>query len=117
MSDADTVPDNDAKQNMLWLLQNANLSVTAILSLTQRLRALKLKNLVTAHSLRVVNGMYQRTRNPTSFVQSNRGRPVTMRLIRDIYQIITGKDRSKLATQGMGVFKKRFSPRSSLAHR
>ena len=67
-----------------------NLSMTKELALTQRLHALKLKNLVTAQSLSVVNGLYQRTMNSVGFIQSNRGRPVVKKVIRDLYQVITG---------------------------
>ena len=92
---------DEAKQNMVWLFQQTDFSLTNILGLVQRLHALKVKNLATPESLRAIKRLYQTTTNSFSFIQSNRGRPVAMRLVRDIFQTLDGKDRSSMASPGM----------------
>lgn len=46
---------------MVWLFQQTDFSLTNILGLVHRLHVLKVKNLVTPESLRVVNRLYQTT--------------------------------------------------------
>ena len=71
MANRNAMTDDEAKQNLVWLFQQTDFSLTTILGLVHRLHALKVKNLVTPEILRAMKRLYQTTTNYFGFIQAN----------------------------------------------
>lgn len=96
--DEERVEDERARDAFAWILQNSPLTLKSIWGLLTKLRSLgKHHPYINARSLKLVLHLYNGSTNKAKFIHSSKGSILTMRMLRDLSQIVFGKARSRMS--------------------